>query len=83
VIDKAHDLVKEWKSQRTVDKLVTAEVWTYDSNPFSAVLQELFIRSYQKFASNIGWADKKTPSPGVMQVRSNLSSFISSTDFPL
>jgi hypothetical protein len=62
------------------------EVWTFSegcSRTGTKVLQEPFIKHYQKFNSNTGWADNDTPWPRVMQALSHFSYHVSGRQFVL
>ena len=87
-MEKAHDLVKEWNNRHMIDKMVMVnipEVWTFCAGHLlgKKVLQEPFIKNYQKFNSNTGWADTDTPWPRVMQALSHFSYHVSAGQFVL
>jgi hypothetical protein len=90
-MEKALGLIKEWNSQRFIDKTIklnVPEVWTFKRGADAhfadtKYLQEPFIDNYQKFNSNTGWADDGTPWPRVMQALSHFSYHVSGGQFVL
>lgn len=75
---KASDIISQFNRGGFVDKVIQVnlpEVWTFQSGSKTGqkVLQEPFIDNYQKFNSNTGWSDDRSPWPRVMQALSHYS----------
>ena len=72
-------LIAKWNSKNLIDRMIQVnlpEVWTFQPHAGASwagkkVLQEPFIKEYQKFNSNTGWADDSLPWPRVMQALSH------------
>jgi Alpha-kinase family len=83
--NEALRLITKWNSSRLVDRIVKInlpEVWTFSQESRVSwrgrkVLQEPFIKDYQKFNSNTGWSDDTLPWPRVMQALSHFTYHIS------
>jgi uncharacterized protein YodC (DUF2158 family) len=76
---KAVDIISKFNQGQFINEVVQVNlpaVWTFDqdsSRGGQKVLQEPFIKNYQKFNSNTGWSDSSTPWPRVMQALSHYS----------
>lgn len=79
--NEAIRIITKWNEKSLINRMVQVnlpEVWTFDSNASyewagKKVLQEPFIKSYQKFNSNTGWSDDSIPWARVMQALSHFS----------
>jgi hypothetical protein len=84
-VDKAITIIQQFNLLRIIDKTIKInkpEVWTFTPSSGSwggrMVLQEPYIKNYQKFNSNTGWTTNSANWSRIMQALSHFSYHISS-----
>ena len=88
--ERSLKLIDEFNNTNIVNQVIRMnlpQVWTFTATDGNwggkKVLQEPYIEKYQKFNSNTGWADDRTPWPKVMQALSHFTYHKSAGQFVL